>query len=255
MKLIDEILMDLVPFMDKVFLCPLTSKEIGELEKIYQRKFPEFYRYFLSRIGIRQDFVWGLLGRKFDFKNISEFISSTDYFQIGDNGGEDYWLLKFDEEDDKSVYDFDYYCNSEINKINTFDTILIDAFEDVKTNYDKRLYNSQKGWHVEFSTNTSSTKFLEKELGKTLDVKVIKEPLKVVGDSGKDHYEVGIIQINGEKVELKKWIDDRSLSFNWKEPVENMKSNSLTDKIDSALRECQFKHSMVQYGILPLKLD
>jgi len=256
MKLIDEILMDLVPYMDKVFLCPLSMQEVEAIEKIYGRKFPDYYRYFLTRVGIRQDFVFGLISRRFDFKDISEFISSNDYFQFGDNGGEDYWLLKFDKETDREVYEYDYYCNGEIvSTEKTFDSILIEALEDIQLNYNKRLDNSKKGWHVEFSVNTGSSAFLEKELGKMLDVKIIKEPKKVIDEVGKEDFESGIIKICGHELELKKWnYAGQSLSFNMGEPLPQMKEDSIIKKIDSALEKCIFKHDNVEYGILPLDL-
>jgi len=48
MELIDEILMDLVLYMDKVFLCPMGEKGIENLEKIYNRKFPDYYLAYLQ---------------------------------------------------------------------------------------------------------------------------------------------------------------------------------------------------------------
>lgn len=256
MKLIDEILMDLIPYKNKVFLCPLNIEEVTELEKIYNRRFPDYYRYFLTRIGIRQDFVFGFLRRKYDFSNVSEFISSKDYFRFGYNGGEDYWLLEFDKENNREVYGYDYYCNGEILSTGkTFDSLLIEALEDIKINHHTRLDNLKKGWHVQFSVNTGSSKFLEKELGKIIEVAVIKEPVRIINKSGEEDFESGLIKICGKELELKKWnYDGQSLSFNLSEPLEQMKVNSMIKKIDSALEKCSFKHKNIEYGILPLKL-
>ena len=38
-------------------------------------------------------------------------------FRFGDKGGEDYCLLKLDNEIDRKIYEYDYHCNAEI--INT----------------------------------------------------------------------------------------------------------------------------------------
>lgn len=254
MELIDEILMDLVPYMDRVFICPADDLEIKKIEEVYGRNLPKYYRYFLSRVGIRQDFIRGLHATRSRYKDISDFISSRDYFQIGNNGGDDYWLLKFDDENNRTIYEYDYYCNGEIlSTTKSFDSIIIDAFEDVKLNYDKKAKNTEKVWCVEFSINTGSPSFLVKELGKDLEVKLLKEPKKILKD-GEIEFENGLLEIEGKEVELKKWVySNPSLSFNWKEPVLEMREESVIKKIDLALENCLFSHKLVQYGILKNK--
>ena len=251
MELIDELLKDLAPYMDKVFICPLLSNKIIEIENILNRELPKYYKYFLERVGLKQDFVWGFHQKINRFKDVSDFISSKDYFQFGDNGGEDYWLLKFNVENERVVYEYDYYLNGEILEIGkTFDSLLIDAFENVKKNYQEMDFNARKNWEVQFSIGTGSGKFLEKELGRFLEIKLIAEPQKILSETGEKEYENGIIEIEGKRVELKKWTyNGSSLSFNWSEPVEEIKVNSSTDRIDAALSKCLFKHTMIEYGI------
>lgn len=249
MKLLDEILMDLVPYMDKVFLCPLSEKEILQIEEIYAYNLPEYYKYFLERVGLRQDFVWGLNSKISQFNDISEFISSNEYFRFGHNGGEDYWLLNLTDENDRTVYEYDYYCNGEIlSTEKTFNDILINAFDDIKKNYHDLRLNEDKVWTVEFGVNTNSAKFFSKELGNYVNVKLLKEP-KVNLSTDEEDYESGLIEIEGNVVELKKWTSSR-LSFNWEEPVLKMRNKSAIQRIETALKKCVFNHSLVQYGIM-----
>lgn len=255
MELIDEILMDLVPYMDKVFLCPMTEEEVLNLENIYHRRFPDYYRYFLKRIGFRQDLVWEAFQIKKDFTDISEFISSDAYFQFGNNGGEDYWLLKFSEEYNRQIFEYDYYCDGEIKSMGmTFDALLKKSLAEVKKNYKNKVLNSDKRWCVEFSVNTSSVEFFQQELGKYLDIEILENPKALTTEDRKRKYKNGLIEIEGVEVVLKKasFSTGQSLYFSWVEPVEEMKSVALTDKLDAALEKCIFKHEKCQYGILSI---
>lgn len=255
MELIDNILKDLVPYMDKVVIHPVSTDQIGEIENRLNKELPKYFKYYLERIGLKQDLVFGLFQTTNQFNDVSQFIDSQDYFRFRHNGGEDYWLLKFDDEESRIIYEFDYYANGEIlNTGKTFDSILIEAAKEVKNRYPKMISNSDKRWVVEFSMGTGSGKFLEKELGKFLNVKLISDPKKIFTEKGEIGYENGFLEIEGETVALKKYhFNGSSLAFDWCEPVEAMKINARIDRIDAALKKCPFKHSMVTYGFLTME--
>lgn len=254
MKFIDEIIHNLNPYKDKVFLCPLNKNEIHQIEKNYSRKLPQYYKYFLSKIGLRQDLIWGLNEKMSDFKDISEFISSNEYFRVGNNGGEDYWLLKFEDEQDRNIYEYDYYCNGEIIPTSmTFDSLLNDSFEQLKKNYSIKKLNSDKNWWVEFSINTGNIGFFAKELQKYINIKIINEPTKII-DSKENEFNQGLIEIEGKQISIRKssYLDS-SLSFYWNESVLELNNNPTMNQINNALKKCIFKHNMIELGAIDLE--
>lgn len=245
---IDEVLEASKPYEDKIFICPLNEKEVEIIQNKFNKPLPNYYKEFLLKVGLKQDLVWGLCDRTFDFEDLGDYLPSDDYFRFGHNGGEDYWLLKFDEKD-KTIYEYEFYNSGEIISIKkTFDELLWEGLESAKERYDILPSNSVKDWFVEFSVNTSNERFLEKELGKYLNVKIIKA-LECVEtfSTGAKRYE-GEIKIEEKQTILKK--SDSGLYFKWQEPVFKMKENSTIKKIDVALSKCVFKYVMCDMGIM-----
>lgn len=247
-SVIDEVLEASKPYEDKIFICPLIEEEVEIIRNKFEKPLPEYFKEFLLKVGLKQDLVWGLCDRVRDFEDLGDFLPSDDYFRFGHNGGEDYWLLKFDEKD-TTIYEYEFYNSGEIISMKkTFDELLWEGLESTKERYDVLPSNSVKDWFIEFSVNTSSERFLEKELGKYLNVKIIKEVECVETlPAGAKRYE-GEIEIEGKQTTLKK--SDSGLYFNWQEPVFEMKENSIAKKIDAALSKCVFKHAMCDMGIM-----
>jgi hypothetical protein len=254
MNLIDKILKDLEPFKDKILISPLSVGEVDLIQSKFNKKLPEYFKEFLLKIGLKQDLIWGINEGVNRFEDLREFLESEDYFRFGDNGGEDYWLLKFEDENNRIIYEFDYYNSMEIRSLNkTFDDLLVAGIEEIKKKYDDLDSNEIKDWCVQFSVKTGSGKFLEKELGKYLTVKLINEPVFVEESSAGVKCFEGEIEIEGQIKKLKKqsyegW-SNSSLYFNWQESVKQMQENSLIKKIDGALSNCVFKHTLIDYGI------
>ena len=257
---VDKILEELKPFKDKVLINPLSKEEVEIIQSKFNKRIPEYFREFLLKIGLKQDFVWGINNRIGKFEDLGEFLSSEDYFKFGDNGGEDYWLLKFEDEKDRSIYEYDYYCDGEIKSIGkTFDNLLIESLDLVKNRYENLTLNEFKGWCVQFFINTGSGKFLASQLNDKLEIPIqlISEPKYTeTSDAGVKCYE-GIISIDGKKIKLGKQIikgvGSSNLFFDWQESVNDMKNNSLIKKLDKALDKSVFKHKIIDYGILNLE--
>jgi len=257
MKLIDQILNDLKPYLDKVVITPLSNQEIDFIQNKFKKKLPNYYKYFLKNIGLKQDFIWGLKYSKNRFQDLNDFLSSEDYFQFGDNGGEDYWLLKFENETDRTVYDYDFYNHGEIKSLGkTFDQLLTEAFEDIKTRYPVLIPNSQKEWCVQFSINTGSLNFMISQLKEKIDLPIqliSKIEYTETSVAGVKCYE-GIISIKGKEIRIGKQVisgvGSSNLFFNWQESIKVMQENSLIKKLDTALKDCVFQHKLIDYGIL-----
>ena len=163
--------------------------------------------------------------------------------------------MKFEDESDKTIYEYDFYCDFEIKSLEkTFDELLIEGLKDIKNRHEELAPNSLKDWCVQFSVETGSGKFLEKELGKYIEVKLIKEPEYVETSPADVKCYEGEIEIEGKTLRLSKqtykgW-NSPSLYFNWQESVDEMKNNSTIKKIDKALSNCVFKHVLIDYGIM-----
>lgn len=262
---IEKVLEALRPYQDKVLLTPMSEEEIESIQQKFPKKLPTYFKEFLAKIGLKQDFIWGIFDNITRFENLDSFLPSPDYFQFGDNGGGDYWLLKFDEQD-KTIYEYDYYNQFAIVSLGkTFDDLLWEGVENVKEHYETMPLNSLKDWHVQFSIDIEiGKKFTELELGKQIEqelsqylnivlIKELEYVHTVVG--GVKKYE-GEIEIEGQKKKIKKlshrdWKKKVSLFFDWQESVEEMQHNSTIKKINDALKKSVFKNScgLTDYGI------
>lgn len=254
MGLIDEILEKLKPYEDKVLIFPLTDDEVELIQAKYKKKLPEYFKEFLLKIGLKQNLVFGINENRNRFEDISEFIGSEDYFQFGDNGGEDYWLLKFEDENYKMIYEYDHYCNFEIVSLyKTFDELLLEGLKKIEENYKDLALNKDKKWRVQFCLEADDTFELFQNLKPVLDVKLLKEVEFVdTSEAGVSSYE-GQVSINGRVVSLSKqsfdgWLKS-SYYFDLEESVAEMKNDSFIRKIDKALSDCALEISMVDYGV------
>jgi hypothetical protein len=260
MTTIDKILEELKLYEDKVVISPLSNEEIEIIQSKFKKRMPKYFIEFLQKIGLKQDLVWGLNDGIGKFEDLEHFLPSENYFKFGDNGGEDYWLLKFEDENDRTIYEYDYYCDNEIKSSGkTFDDLLFEALEDKRTRYENLPLNTEKDWCVQFSIGTGSGKFLVSQLKDKLNIpfKVIKEPtFKETSEAGIKCYE-GIVSIDGKEIPLGKQvikgIGSADLYFNWQERIEEMKNNSIIKQIDKALSKCVFNHILIDYGILNRK--
>ena len=152
MTTIDKILEELEPIKDKVVINPLSKKEIHLIQSKFKKRLPDYYVEFLGKIGLKQDLIWGLNDNISKFKDLGEFIPSENYFRFGDNGGEDYWLLKFDDEKDRTIYEYLYYNDGEIKSLNkTFDELIKEIASIVPPKISSFLLTSE----------TTTTKIIE----------------------------------------------------------------------------------------------
>lgn len=250
---IDQLIIALQPYMDKVVINPLSQAEVSEIQSRFKKRIPEYFKEFLLKIGLKQDLVWGILDATNRFEDLGDFLPSDQYFQFSDNGGEDYYLLKFDDEQDRTIYEYEYYKQGTIVSRNkTFDELLLESFYNLRERYDKFPLKTEKVWWVDISINTSSPSFLITQLQENsdLNIKLIKPPTKNKTET--DQQKPGIISINGTKLPLLKGVYS-GLTIVFLIPVEEMKENSLINQLDQALKPCVFKHSILDHGFINRK--
>lgn len=255
---IENFINNLSGFKDKVTISPLSETEVNEIEQILDRKLPIYYRDFLLRVGLKQDVVWGLNDRINDFDPLEDFLpegESKRFFRFGHNGGEDYWLLRNDDPSDKTIYEFDYYCDFEIKSLNkTFNDLLNEAIQNLTENQDQLTSNSDKVWAVQFSINTNDEMDIIKSLRTEFKCDIANEviytdtsPARVVCSEGK--IKLQGIEIPLKKLEYEGW-ETASFCFDWEESVADMNENSLINRIVENLKRSGLKVRLVDYGIM-----
>ena len=84
----------------------LSQDKIDQLERKVGQSFPPYYRAYLGLLGLKQDVIFGLLERETDFIPLDDFLPPEQgmrFFRIGDNGGEEDWLLRSDKPSDSQI--------------------------------------------------------------------------------------------------------------------------------------------------------
>lgn len=255
---IESFINKLSKFKDKVTISPLSETEVNEIEQILDRKLPAYYRDFLLQVGLKQDVVWGLNNRVNDFDPLEDFLPEGEhkrFFRFGNNGGEDYWLLRSDDPSDKTIYEFDYYCNFEIKSLNkTFNDLLNEAIQQLIENQNQLTSNADKVWAVQFSIDTNNESNIIESLRTEFNCEIINEvmytetsPAKVICSEGK--IKLQGIEIPLKKQEYESW-ETASFYFDWKESVSDMNENSLIKRIEDNLKSSGLKVTLIEYGII-----
>jgi len=141
-----------------VFYKGLSEEAITTIEKDINKRFPFYFREFLKTFGVMQDFVFGLMTSKDRFYSQNDLPKEIQqsYILIGDNGGEDYWLLNTEDESDTNIYDWESWNTGEIKKLSfDFTTLLKDSISKLSDSSTYRIANEDKYWSVQFSISTN----------------------------------------------------------------------------------------------------
>ncbi|MDR0193970.1 MAG: SMI1/KNR4 family protein [Myroides sp.] len=158
-------LKEILPFEDYLFYKPLTQEEVTELESSISNVLPQYYREFLLHFGIYQDLVDGLFTDKEEWIEQNGYLyeAEQNYVMIGDNGGEDFWLLRTDDVQDRKVYNL---VDDEIEETGfTFDDFLARCLNDLKDDSFIQLNNKQKVLRAHLSVSTDQEIELIDNLG------------------------------------------------------------------------------------------
>ena len=255
-KVYTEILRQIEPYKDTIYFHGLTEEEVLNIEKNSKSKFPNYFREFLKIFGVRQDLFFGLLNKEDDFVQKKEYLPNhikKSFVIIGDNGGEDFWLLNRKDEKDTNVYEWKHWLDGKVEKIGyDFETLLKDNITKLSDTEIKRETNDKKSWCVQFAITTDD----EQKIYSTI-------PMTLIQDW--ELMEISPVQVHCYKTKAK--LIDKEISFSrqeyigWsspifyfelEEPVINFGKYSLIKDIDNKLKQTFSKYSLVDYGILPL---
>lgn len=253
MNLIQDILKEVKQYEDSVVITPLPEEKIEAIDSLYNYRLPEYFKCFLRFIGLRQDLIFGLLDKVNDFTNLNDFINSDDYFRFGDNGiNAEYWLLKLDNENDRTVYLFDFDKTDEIIPLSfSFDDLLLNSIADLKQYYKNRPLNSSKRWGYNIEVKEKSLEKIYNQL-KTEFYTEIVEPFKLEKPLG---YGVKTfkakMKIEGYLVEFRKTSvikEDIYISFDLIEPISI--TNPFIEKVKDNLIQSSLKLKIYEIGII-----
>lgn len=254
-----DILLKLEPYKDKVFYFSLTDSEIVNLEKQIGQIFPNYFREFLLTFGIRQDFVFELFTREQDFADQYKYLpkSLRRYFVPigGSSAGGDTWLIKSNSEEQK-IYELWHESNGELTTLDFSFKELIDRnINELSDLYDRKSFNKDKNWCVQFSIATTK----ENLLLKTIEAKQTKGWTNAeISSAGVYSYETQIElaskQIRLSRQEYKDW-KEPIYYFNWKEPAFQIGANSFIRTLDKKLTKAFKGYKLIDYGVLALSDD
>ncbi|MBN8667242.1 MAG: SMI1/KNR4 family protein [Chitinophagales bacterium] len=255
-KLYIDIKRQIEPFRDKVFYHGLTETEVTDIEQKIGNKFPTYFREFLKIFGVRQDFVFGLFTREIDFVERTNYLPDElkkSFILIGDNGGEDFWLLNIDNQNDTNLYEWQHWLDGEVVKLGyDFETLLDESISKLSDRNIKRETNDKKSWCVQFAITTDN----EQNIYATIPLTLIQDwELKEVSPAQVHCYEtkakLADKVINFTRQEYAGW-SSPTYYFNLKEPANEFGPQSLIKKIDANLKKTFPKYKLIDYGILAL---
>jgi hypothetical protein len=251
-----DILKKIEPHKDKVFYHGLKESEILEIEKKIGKKFPFYFQEFLKTFGVRQDFVFGLIENENTFIENFEYLPNEikkSFILIGDNGGEDFWLLNSENEKDTNIYEWQHWLNGDVVELGyNFETLLNESILKLSDKAIKRETNDLKNWCVQFAITTEN----EQKIYDTISLSIIEDwKLEQVSPAEVYCYErkvkLGDKIIKFTRQEYSGW-DSPVYYFDLKEPANEFGKESLIKEIDTKLRKVFPEYNLIDYGILPL---
>ena len=251
-----DIIREIEPYKDKVYFYGLTEEEVSNIEINIENKFPNYFREFLKIFGVRQDLVFGLLRKEDDFIEKAEYLPDDikkSFVIIGDNGGEDFWLLNNKNENDTNIYEWKHWLDGKVVKIGyNFETLLKQRVSELSSEKTEREINDNKFWNVQFVIPTKD----EKLIYSTIPLTPMQDWELEEISPAKVHCYLTIAKLYDTEIKLTKqeyegW-NSPIYYFNLKEPVSNFGRYSRIKDLDNKLKQTFSEYCLVDYGILSL---
>jgi len=253
-SLYNDLLLQLAPYRDRVYYYGLTEAEVSGIEREIGQKFPVYFREFLRTFGVRQDLVFGLFIKEKDFAAQKEYLPKNlkkSYVLIGDNGGEDYWLINATDETDTTIYEWQHWAGGRVVSLGfDFATLLQRSIAVVSDPSIPRELNTAKNWCVQFSIPTND----EQRIYATIPLTLIGTwQLKDVTPADVYCYEAKAVLAEKPLVlkrsEYAGW-SSPSYYFDLQEPVSQFGQPSLIKQLDGRLKTAFPQYRLIDYGIL-----
>ncbi|MDR0228443.1 MAG: SMI1/KNR4 family protein [Flavobacteriaceae bacterium] len=254
----ESFLKDIQPFEEYLFYKSLTEQEVISLEAEASCTLPQYYREFLLHFGFYQDLISGLFTTKEEWLEQNGYLHEAEenYVMIGDNGGEDFWLLRTDDVQDRKVYN---WVDDEVEETGlTFDDLLAKCLRDVADDDLIKLTNNKKVLRAHLSVSTDQESELIDKLGIEFienweeDVPNFEDMRDYLKDQQITIYTTNA-KLNGSLISIKKECSQKTnrtvYTFDYTETLSVLRTNSKMALYKSIVEE-QFNNSSFNlYGI------
>ncbi|MCO7724123.1 SMI1/KNR4 family protein [Myroides odoratimimus] len=246
-------LKEIAPFENYLFYKALKEKEVVELESSISRSLPPYYREFLLTIGIYQDVIEGLFINKNEWIEQNGYLGEVEenYVMIGDNGGEEFWLLRTDDTDDRTVYN---WVDDEIEETGfAFEDLLERCLNNLKDDSLCKLSNDKKALRINFVLRPEQENKLSEVLGIEYtgewieDIPNFEDLRDYLKDQQLSVYNIHA-KLNGQSIEIRKEYSDKTkeavYTFGYNESLSVLRENSKIEEYQTLIKE-QFRNSSV----------
>lgn len=172
---------------------------------------------------------------------------------IGDNGGEDTWLLNAVDHSDMNIYEWQHWLDGDIVKMEyDFQSLLETSVSNLSTSQCSPIKNDDKSWCVQFSIRTNE----EQKIYSTILLILVQEwEYKGTSPANVRSFEVRATlaqkDIIFRRLEYATW-NSPMYCFDLKEPVSQYGLNSLIKDLDAKLKATSLDYKLIDYGILGL---
>jgi len=234
----------------------LTSDEVDKLEKQIGQRFPAYFRQFLLTFGIRQDFVFELFKREQDFVDEYKYLPKSlrqHFVPIGgSSAGGDTWLIKTQSNGNR-IYELWHEGDGELTILDFSFIELIDRnIEELSELYDRKPYNKDKNWCVQFAITTTKESLLLKTIGAQQTKGWTDAEISSAGVyTYNTEIELAFKKIRLGRQEYKDW-KKPTYYFDWKEPAYQIGTGSFIRALDKNLTKAFKDYKLIDYGILAL---
>ncbi|MEK6493292.1 SMI1/KNR4 family protein [Myroides odoratimimus] len=251
-------LKEILPFDNYLFYRSLKEEEVAELETKISKPLPPYYKEFLLHFGFYQDLIKGLFINKNEWIEQNGYLGEVEenYVMIGDNGGEDFWLLRTDDTDDRTVYN---WVDDEIEETGfTFDDLLERCLNNLKDDSLFKLSNDKKALRIHFILHPEQENKLSEVLGIEYtgewieDIPNFEDLRDYLKDRQLSVYNINAT-LNGQSIEIRKEYNHKTnkavYTFDYYEPLSALRENSKIDVYQALVTEYFNSSSLSVLGI------
>ncbi|RGE39601.1 SMI1/KNR4 family protein [Comamonas testosteroni] len=247
-----------------IVFSPLTKAAIKKLEKQLNVVFPEYLVNYLSLFGFEQNLCDCFFQAENDFiahnQEMHESEYMRNYLMVGDRYGEDFWLIRLDDANDRRIYHWE--DDEIIETEHTFDSFIQDADKyRSSANFAPEEESIDEGqwpqiWSVQFSicTTNEAEIYAAIPLTRTSEWELSEEHKSDSNPKNTAYTHTAKALLDGKEIVLTRFTPGLnpsiSYSFDWKELVDSQKTNSKIKEWSAALESKVESFILIHYAYL-----
>ena len=247
-----------------IVFSPLTKAAIKKLEKQLNVVFPDYLVNYLSLFGFEQNLCDCFFQAESDFLAHNKEMHASEYMRnylmVGDKYGEDFWLIRLDDANDRRIYNWE--DDEIIETENTFDSFIQDADKyRSSTNFapeEETIDESQwpQIWSVQFSICTTNEAEIYEAIPliRTSEWELSEEHKNDSNPQDTAYTHTAKALLDGKEILFTRFTPGLnpsiSYSFDWKELVDSQKTNSKIKEWSAALESKVESFILIHYAYL-----